>query len=105
MKAGGARVIVSEIDPICALQACMEGYQVGVCLFGGTKGGYVCEGAGWGACVWGGVGGGDWGRARGEGGRARVGRVRAVWVCARCGWPCAGVVGVCSRPVAHAHHT
>jgi adenosylhomocysteinase len=28
MKAGGARVIVSEIDPICALQACMEGYQV-----------------------------------------------------------------------------
>jgi hypothetical protein len=29
MKAAGARVIVSEIDPICALQACMEGYQVG----------------------------------------------------------------------------
>ena len=28
MKAGGARVIVSEIDPICALQACMEGYEV-----------------------------------------------------------------------------
>lgn len=28
MKAAGARVIVSEIDPICALQACMEGYQV-----------------------------------------------------------------------------
>jgi 3-hydroxyisobutyrate dehydrogenase-like beta-hydroxyacid dehydrogenase len=28
MKAGGARVIVSEIDPICALQASMEGYQV-----------------------------------------------------------------------------
>ncbi|MBC7967129.1 MAG: adenosylhomocysteinase, partial [Fuerstia sp.] len=24
----GARVIVTEIDPICALQACMEGYQV-----------------------------------------------------------------------------
>jgi adenosylhomocysteinase len=24
----GARVIVSEIDPICALQACMEGFQV-----------------------------------------------------------------------------
>lgn len=24
----GARVVVSEIDPICALQACMEGYQV-----------------------------------------------------------------------------
>jgi len=28
MKAAGARVIISEIDPICALQACMEGYQV-----------------------------------------------------------------------------
>jgi len=28
MKAAGARVIVSEIDPICALQATMEGYQV-----------------------------------------------------------------------------
>merc|ERR1712146_74942 len=28
MKGAGARVIVSECDPICALQACMEGYQV-----------------------------------------------------------------------------
>ncbi len=28
MKAAGARVIVTEIDPICALQALMEGYQV-----------------------------------------------------------------------------
>ncbi len=28
MKGFGARVIVSEVDPICALQACMEGYQV-----------------------------------------------------------------------------
>merc|ERR1711904_745897 len=28
MRAGGARVLISEIDPICALQACMEGYQV-----------------------------------------------------------------------------
>merc|ERR1712072_1490373 len=28
MGAAGARVIVSEIDPICALQAAMEGYQV-----------------------------------------------------------------------------
>merc|ERR1712196_223654 len=28
MKGAGARVIISEIDPICALQACMEGYQV-----------------------------------------------------------------------------
>jgi len=28
LKAAGARVIVSEIDPICALQAMMEGYQV-----------------------------------------------------------------------------
>merc|ERR1712166_1740787 len=28
MKACGARVIVAEIDPICALQATMEGFQV-----------------------------------------------------------------------------
>lgn len=28
MKSLGARVIVTEIDPICALQAAMEGYQV-----------------------------------------------------------------------------
>ncbi len=28
MRGQGARVVVTEIDPICALQACMEGYQV-----------------------------------------------------------------------------
>jgi adenosylhomocysteinase len=28
MKAAGARTIINEIDPICALQACMEGYEV-----------------------------------------------------------------------------
>jgi len=28
MKAAGARVVVTEIDPICALQALMEGYEV-----------------------------------------------------------------------------
>jgi len=28
MKGSGARVFVAEIDPICALQACMEGFQV-----------------------------------------------------------------------------
>mmetsp|Transcript_39319 Transcript_39319/g.70432 ORF Transcript_39319/g.70432 Transcript_39319/m.70432 type:complete len:490 (-) Transcript_39319:260-1729(-) len=28
MKAAGARTLISEIDPICALQACMDGYQV-----------------------------------------------------------------------------
>jgi len=28
MRGLGARVIITEIDPICALQACMEGYQV-----------------------------------------------------------------------------
>ena len=28
MKAAGARVVVTEIDPSCALQACMEGYTV-----------------------------------------------------------------------------
>merc|ERR1711959_632975 len=28
LKSCGARVIATECDPICALQACMEGYQV-----------------------------------------------------------------------------
>merc|ERR1719237_84837 len=28
LRGSGARVFVSEIDPICALQACMEGFQV-----------------------------------------------------------------------------
>jgi adenosylhomocysteinase len=28
MKAAGARTFVSEVDPICALQACMDGFQV-----------------------------------------------------------------------------
>merc|ERR1739846_165169 len=28
MRGAGARVLVTEIDPICALQACMEGFQV-----------------------------------------------------------------------------
>ena len=28
MKASGARVVVTEVDPICALQACMEGIEV-----------------------------------------------------------------------------
>src|SRR3954468_13887374 len=28
LRGQGARVIVAEIDPICALQACMDGYQV-----------------------------------------------------------------------------
>jgi len=28
LKSAGARVLIGEIDPICALQACMEGYQV-----------------------------------------------------------------------------
>ena len=28
LKGQGARVIITEIDPICALQAAMEGYQV-----------------------------------------------------------------------------
>jgi adenosylhomocysteinase len=30
LRQGGARVIVTEIDPICALQAAMEGYEVRV---------------------------------------------------------------------------
>jgi adenosylhomocysteinase len=28
MRGAGARIIISEVDPICALQACMEGLQV-----------------------------------------------------------------------------
>merc|ERR1712230_344448 len=28
LRGAGARVIISECDPICALQACMEGFQV-----------------------------------------------------------------------------
>ena len=28
MRGCGARVYVTEVDPICALQACMEGYHV-----------------------------------------------------------------------------
>jgi adenosylhomocysteinase len=28
LRSQGVRVIVTEIDPICALQACMDGYQV-----------------------------------------------------------------------------
>lgn len=28
MRGAGARVFIAEIDPICALQACMEGYEV-----------------------------------------------------------------------------
>jgi len=28
LRGQGARVVVTEIDPICALQACMEGYEV-----------------------------------------------------------------------------
>lgn len=28
MRGSGARVFISEVDPICALQACMEGYEV-----------------------------------------------------------------------------
>ena len=30
MRAIGARVLITEIDPICALQAAMEGYEVGL---------------------------------------------------------------------------
>src|SRR6204780_5362405 len=29
LRSQGARVVVTEIDPLCALQAGMEGYQVG----------------------------------------------------------------------------
>merc|ERR1719183_835738 len=28
LRGAGARVLITECDPICALQACMEGFQV-----------------------------------------------------------------------------
>jgi len=28
LKSSGSRVVVTEVDPICALQACMEGLEV-----------------------------------------------------------------------------
>merc|ERR1712185_502298 len=28
LRGCGARVMITEVDPICALQACMEGFQV-----------------------------------------------------------------------------
>src|SRR5439155_20203957 len=28
LRGQGARVVIAEIDPICALQACMDGFQV-----------------------------------------------------------------------------
>merc|ERR1712196_558384 len=28
LRGSGARVMIAEVDPICALQACMEGFQV-----------------------------------------------------------------------------
>src|SRR5215212_6390598 len=36
LRNGGARVIVTEVDPICALQAAMEGYEV-VTMEGAAK--------------------------------------------------------------------
>lgn len=42
LKAGGARVVVSEIDPICALQACMEGFQVRFLSFAVINLGTLC---------------------------------------------------------------
>ena len=38
MKGLGARVLITEIDPICALQACMEGYEVTTMEDAATKG-------------------------------------------------------------------
>ncbi len=40
LKAFGCRVIVTEIDPICALQAAMEGYEVSVVDKWGLQSGY-----------------------------------------------------------------
>ncbi len=42
MKSYGARVIVTEIDPICALQAAMEGFEVNTLENALLKGQYLC---------------------------------------------------------------
>jgi adenosylhomocysteinase len=38
LRTQGARVIVTEIDPICALQAAMEGYEVNTMEYAADKG-------------------------------------------------------------------
>ena len=44
LRNAGARVMVTEIDPINALQAAMEGYQVVTMEDAAPHGGYFCYG-------------------------------------------------------------
>ena len=46
LRQGGARVIVTEIDPICALQAAMEGYEVVTMEDAADKGDIFCTATG-----------------------------------------------------------
>ena len=46
LRNGGARVIVTEIDPICALQAAMEGYEVVTMDYAADKGDIFCTATG-----------------------------------------------------------
>src|SRR6201996_2837225 len=46
LRNGGARVLVTEIDPICALQAAMEGYEVVTMEEAGTRADIFCTATG-----------------------------------------------------------
>ncbi len=46
LRNGGARVLVTEIDPICALQAAMEGYEVVTMEEAASKGDIFCTATG-----------------------------------------------------------
>jgi adenosylhomocysteinase len=46
LRNGGARVMVTEIDPICALQAAMEGYEVVTMEDAASKGDIFCTATG-----------------------------------------------------------
>src|SRR3569623_1996323 len=46
LRIGGARVMVTEVDPICALQAAMEGYEVVTMEDAASKADIVCTATG-----------------------------------------------------------
>src|SRR3954468_8915441 len=46
LRNGGARVMVTEVDPICALQAAMEGYEVVTVEDAASKGDIFCTATG-----------------------------------------------------------
>ncbi len=46
LRNGGARVMVTEVDPICALQAAMEGYEVVTMEYAADKGDIFCTATG-----------------------------------------------------------